>query len=179
MLTIRIQDKIFQRYITHEEIQQRVQEISMELSSKFHDKNPIFIIILRGAFMFAGDILKYFNDPCEIEFTHLSSYTGMESSGKILIKLPVNEAKIQDRDIIILEDIVDSGLTMDFFTTYLKQLHPKSITLVSFLYKPENLIKEVNIDHIGFTIPELFVVGYGLDYDGQGRNLKDVFQLAV
>lgn len=178
MLTIKIKDKIFQRYITHDEIQLRVQAISAELSKIYHDKNPIFIVILRGAFMFASDILKYFNDPCEIEFTHLSSYTGMESSGKIHIKLPVNEDKIKDRHIIILEDIVDSGLTMSFFTTYLNQLSPQSVSLVSFLYKPENLIKDIKIDYVGFTIPELFVVGYGLDYDGLGRNLKDVFQLA-
>lgn len=160
------------------EIQSRVEEIAETLTKEFHDKHPVFIVILRGAFMFAGDILKHFNDPCEIEFTKLASYEGMESSGKIHMLLPVKDEVIKDRHIIIIEDIVDSGRTMHFFKNYLKGLHPKSITLVTLLSKPENLEKEVSIDHVGFIIPNLFVVGYGLDYDGEGRNLSAIYQVA-
>ena len=129
--------------------------------------------------MFAADILRQFNDPCEIEFVKLSSYDGMQSTGKIKIDLAPNASKINNRDIIIIEDIVDSGLTMHFFMHYLHEFQPKSVSLVSFLYKPENMKKDVLIDHIGFTIPDLFVIGYGLDYDGNGRNLAAVYQLAL
>ncbi len=178
MQTIQIKDKLFHQYISEQEIQQRIQEIVSELSKTYHDKHPVFIVVLRGAFMFAADILKRFNHPCEIEFVKLSSYSGMESTGKINIAYPLKEEIVRDRNIIILEDIVDSGLTMDFFISYLKGMHPSSVSLVSFLFKPENLQKEVKIDYVGFTIPELFVVGYGLDYDGEGRNLGAVYQLA-
>ncbi len=177
MQTIQIKDKLFHQYITEEEIQARINVIVTELSAKFQDKDPVFVVVLRGAFIFASDILKKFNHPCEIEFVKLSSYSGMQSTGKINITLPLKEEVVKDRDIIILEDIVDSGLTMDFFTNYLTGLQPHSITLVSFLYKPENLKKEINIDIIGFTIPDLFVIGYGLDFDGEGRNLSAVYKL--
>ena len=177
MQTIKIKDKVFQPYISELEIQSRIQEIVTELEEKFQDKNPIFVVVLRGAFMFASDILKKFNHPCEIEFVKLTSYSGMQSTGKINILLPLNEELVKNRDIIIIEDIVDSGLTMDFFVSYVKAQEPASVTLVSFLYKPENLEKEVKIDIIGFTIPNLFVIGYGLDYDGVGRNLSAVYQL--
>lgn len=174
---ITIKDKRFKLFITAVEIQSRVDEIADTLTTQFHDKHPVFIIILRGAFMFAGDILKRFNDPCEIEFTKLASYEGMESSGKIQMLLPVKEEVIKGRDIIIIEDIVDSGLTMHYFMNYLKDLQPKSVTLVTLLTKPENLEKDVTVDHVGFIIPNLFVVGYGLDYDGEGRNLDAIYQV--
>ena len=177
MQTIKINDKLFHLYITHDEIQQRIFEIKIELVHKFQDKKPLFIVVLRGAFMFASDLLKQYNEPCEIEFVKLSSYDGMASTGKINMELPLNEAKIKNRDIIILEDIVDSGLTMTFFKDYLQSLAPSSVTLVSFLFKPENLEKELIIDITGFTIPNLFVIGYGLDFDGEGRNLDAVYQL--
>lgn len=179
MQTIQIKDKLFNQYITEAQIQTRIQEIVSELSEKYKDKNPVFVVVLRGAFMFASDILKKFNYPCEIEFVKLSSYTGMQSTGKINMLLPLKEEIVKNRDVIIIEDIVDSGLTMDFFVSYVKGLEPKSVSLISFLYKPENLQKDVKIDIVGFTIPDLFVVGYGLDFDGEGRNLSAVYQLAV
>ena len=177
MQTIQIKDKLFNQYITEAQIQTRIQEIVSELSEKYKDKNPVFVVVLRGAFMFASDILKKFNQPCEIEFVKLSSYTGMQSTGKINMLLPLKEEIVKNRDVIIIEDIVDSGLTMDFFVSYVKGLEPKSVSLISFLYKPENLQKDVKIDIVGFTIPDLFVVGYGLDFDGEGRNLSAVYQL--
>jgi len=179
MQTIQIKDKLFNQYITEAQIQTRIQEIVSELSEKYKDKNPVFVVVLRGAFMFASDILKKFNYPCEIEFVKLSSYTGMQSTGKINMLLPLKEEIVKNRDVIIIEDIVDSGLTMDFFVSYVKGLEPKSVSLISFLYKPENLQKDVKIDIVGFTIPDLFVVGYGLDFDGEGRNLSAVYQVAV
>lgn len=177
MQTIKIKDKLFHQYITAAEIEQRIHEIKNELVKKFDTKKPLFIVVLRGAFMFASDLLKLYNETCDIEFVKLSSYEGMSSTGKIKMDLSLNEDKIKDRDIIIIEDIVDSGLTMTYFKEYLQTLQPASITLVTFLFKPENLEKEVTIDIIGFTIPNLFVIGYGLDYDGEGRNLSAVYQL--
>jgi hypoxanthine phosphoribosyltransferase len=175
--SIRLKDKYFREYITKGEIDQRVSEICEELLLQFQDKKPVFIIVLRGAFMFAADLLKLYHSPCEIEFVKLSSYEGMQSTGKINLDLPLNEEKIKGREIIILEDIVDSGLTMAHFKKYLSALSPKSVTLVSLLFKPENLENELAVDIIGFSIPNLFVIGYGLDYDGEGRNLGTIYQL--
>jgi hypoxanthine phosphoribosyltransferase len=175
--TITLKDKLFQLYITADEIQTRVADIKDELSKEFELKKPVFIVVLRGAFIFASDLLKQYNSPCEIEFVKLSSYEGMLSSGKINIDLHLNEQRIKGRDIIILEDIVDSGLTMLFFKKYLEELQPSSITLVSFLVKPENLLHDIKVDITGFRIPNLFVIGYGLDFDGEGRNLSAVYQL--
>lgn len=179
MKNIHIKDKTFCQFITQEEIQTRIDDIVIELSEKFKDKHPIFVVVLRGAFMFAADILKKFNYPCEIEFVKLSSYAGMQSTGKINISLPLKEDIIKHRDVIIIEDIVDSGLTMDFFKSYLQAQDPKSVTLVSLLFKPQNLQKDVTVDIAGFIIPDLFVVGYGLDYDGEGRNLSAIYQVVV
>ncbi len=177
MQTVQINDKLFQKYITSDEIQLRVTEIADELLRKFEDKKPVFIVVLRGAFMFAADLLKLYNSPCEIEFVKLSSYTGMASEGKINIDLHLNETKIKGRDIIVLEDIVDSGLTMFFFKKYIDEHQPASVTVVTFLSKPNSLENDITLDIVGFTIPSLFVVGYGLDYDGQGRNFNSVYQL--
>lgn len=177
MQTIRINDKLFQQYITSDEIQLRVTEIADEILKKYEGKKPVFIVVLRGAFIFAADLLKLYNEPCEIEFVKLSSYEGMSSSGKINIELHLNESKIKGRDIIILEDIVDSGLTMFFFKKHLEDLKPSSIKIVTFLSKPNSLEKDVTLDIVGFTIPSLFVIGYGLDYDGEGRNFNAVYQL--
>ena len=178
MLTIQIKDKLFHQYISEQEIQQRIQEIVSDLAKTYQDKHPVFVVILRGAFMFAADVLKNFNYPCEVEFVKLSSYAGMETTGKINVELPLKQTQIKDRAIIILEDIVDSGLTMDFFLSYINGMQPTSVALVSFLHKPSKQIKPIKIDYVGFTIPELFVIGYGLDYDGEGRNLSAVYQLA-
>lgn len=178
MQTIQLKDKRFQLYLSESEIQSRVKEITNELLEKFENKKPVFIVVLRGAFMFASDLLKQYHAACEIEFVKLTSYEGMLSSGKINIELGLNELRIKGRDIIILEDIVDSGLTMLFFKQYLETLQPHSISLVSFLFKPENLEHDIAIDITGFSIPNLFVIGYGLDYDGEGRNFPAVYQLA-
>jgi hypoxanthine phosphoribosyltransferase len=175
--TIRIKEKIFREFITQGEIETRVSDVCAELFEKFQRQKPVFIVVLRGAFMFASDLLKQYNAPCEIEFVKIASYEGLSSSGKINIELPLNEHKIKGRNIIILEDIVDSGLTMLHFMEYLQTLAPASVTLVSFLIKPENLEKDVKVDIAGFTIPNLFVIGYGLDFDGEGRNLPAVYQL--
>ena len=115
MQTIHIKGKLFHKYITEEEIQKRIQEIVAELSCQFKDKHPVFIVVLRGAFMFASDILKRFNHPCEIEFVKLNSYTGMASTGKINITLPLKEEMIKERDVILVEGTVESGMTMNFF----------------------------------------------------------------
>ena len=171
MQTIRINDKLFQQYITSDEIQLRVTEIADELLKKYEDKKPVFIIVLRGAFMFAADVLKLYNAPCEIEFVKLSSYDGMASSGKINIELHLNESKIKGRDIIILEDIVDSGLTVQQLVKTLTKKKPRSIKICALLSKPDRRIINVAIDYIGFKIPNKYVVGYGLDYQQKYRNL--------
>jgi hypoxanthine phosphoribosyltransferase len=174
-LTTTIHNKPFRLLIDNAAIQKRVAEIAAELTENFKDKNPVVLVVLRGAFMFAADILKHFNIPCEIDFVQLSSYAGLYSSGEITLKSEP-ETNLKNKDIIIIEDIVDSGLTMSFFIVYLKNKAVKSITLVSLLVKPENIKTEITVDYAGFAISNLFVAGYGLDYNENGRNLDAIYQ---
>jgi hypoxanthine phosphoribosyltransferase len=174
--TISVHDKNFILYLDNKMIQQRVAQIAADINTDFKDKNPVFLIILRGAFMFAADILKNISIPCEIDFVKLSSYDGLQTSGKIKLEAEP-KIELKNRNIIIIEDIVDSGLTMAFFLQYLELKRAKSITLVSLLSKPENLQRDIKINYCGFVIPNLFVVGYGLDYNEQGRNLDAIYQI--
>lgn len=173
---IKVHDKSFTILLDNNTIQQRVTEIAQQINVDFKEKNPIFIIVLRGAFMFAADILKKIDIPCEIDFVKLSSYDGLQTSGKIKLD---SESKVNlvNRNVIIIEDIVDSGLTMEFFLQYLQTKNVQSTTIVSLLSKPENTKIPIKIDYCGFEIPNLFVVGYGLDYNEHGRNLDAIYQI--
>lgn len=173
---IQILDKQFKLYIDATTIQNRVMAIAEELNKDFANSRPIILVVLRGAFMFAADILKHLTIPCEIDFVQLSSYDGLSSSGKILLKSEP-KTNLENRKVIIIEDIVDSGLTMDFFIDYLKNKNIAQYTLVSLLAKPDNIEKPISIDYLGFNIPNLFVVGYGLDYNELGRNLDAIYQI--
>ena len=174
---IQILDKQFKLYIDATTIQNRVMAIADELNKDFVDSRPIILVVLPGAFMFAADILKHLTIPCEIDFVQLTSYEGLSSSGKIVLKSEP-KTNLQNKNIIIIEDIVDSGLTMDFFIEYLKNKGIAKYTLVSLLAKPDNIEKSVYIDYLGFNIPNLFVVGYGLDYNELGRNLDAIYQIS-
>jgi len=173
---VKVHDKTFEIYISAEEIQIRVDEIGKAISAEFKGRNPLFLSILNGSFIFTADIMRACDLECEVSFVKLSSYQGTETTGKIktLIGLDNN---IAGREVIILEDIVDTGNTLTHFLEILDTYDPKSVTLVSLLTKPEVLKDRVKVDQIGFEIPNKFVVGYGLDYDGLARNLKDIYQL--
>lgn len=175
-MTVRAQDKTFELYISSERIQERIAEMGAELCQQFGGRQPIFISILNGSFIFTADMMRACEMDCEVSFVKLSSYKGTESTGKIrtLIGLDNN---IAGRDIIILEDIVDTGNTLAHFLEILETYDPKTVTLVSLLTKPEVLQDRIKVDMVGFEIPNKFVIGYGLDYNELGRNLKGIYQL--
>lgn len=173
---IKIHDKTFRIFLTEPELRKRIAEMGSSIKARFENKNPLFIVILNGAFMFASDLLKAVNIPCEIAFIRVSSYRGMESSGDLKESLDLQE-DLRNRHVIVVEDIVDSGQTMAKLLDDFQAEQPASLSVASLLVKPEQMKTQVQIDFTGFEIPELFVVGYGLDYDGQGRYLKDIYQL--
>ncbi|TVR81078.1 MAG: hypoxanthine phosphoribosyltransferase [Chitinophagaceae bacterium] len=175
-LSIQVKDKEFIPYLSEETILARVKNIAVQLSEDFKDKNPVFIAVLNGSFMFAADLMKQLHINSEITFVKLASYIGTQSSGKVLTLLGL-DTNVKDRHVIIIEDIIDTGFTLKKFLPVIKANEPKSISICSLLIKPESLQVDIKADYIGFEIPNRFVVGYGLDYDGYGRNLKSIYQL--
>jgi len=173
---ITIHDKNFVPYITEEQIKERVKAIAAEISRDYAGKKPLFIAILNGAFMFASDLFKELNIEAEIAFIKLASYKGTTSTGKVLTAIGL-DADIHDRHVIIVEDIVDTGKTLGTFIPTLEHTQPKSLKLATLLHKPEATVFPIKIDYLCFTIPNKFVVGYGLDFDGLGRNLKEIYKI--
>lgn len=176
MSYITVHDKTFQPFISETEIEEAITRIGAAITKDYQGKKPLFIGVLNGAFMFCSDLLKKVETPCEVTFVRLSSYSGMESTGEVRSVVNLQE-NIEGRDIILVEDIVDTGLTMQKALANFGALKPNSIEIASLLVKPDCLQCELDIKYQGFEIPEKFVVGYGLDYDGLGRNFKDIYQL--
>ena len=175
MNTIKIHDLYFEPYLAAKDIQQKVDEMGVALTKRFQGKNPLFIAILNGSYIFAADLTRACSIDCEISFIRLSSYSGTGSTGVVNTLIGLQE-EVKDRDVIIIEDIVDTGTTMEYFLDELKQKNPASVTLVTLLLKEDVFQNRFPVDVIGFKIPNRFVVGYGLDYDGHGRNLKAIYQ---
>src|ERR1044071_2130575 len=165
MSTIRVHDKKFQVYLPEKEIQQRIKDLAEQISKEYEGKKPLFIAILNGSFMFAADLFKYHSIPAEISFIKLASYKGMKSSGKIVTSIGL-EQDLFKRDVIIVEDIVDTGKTLHNFLPQLHHQQPASLKIVCLLHKPDATQFPLTLDYVGFSIPNKFVVGYGLDYDG-------------
>ena len=176
MSLIKLHDKSFDTYLSEETIQHKVREIAQAINKDYAGKKPLFIAILNGSFMFAADLFKQLTIDAEICFIKLASYKGMKSSGHIITAIGLDQ-DLFDRDVIILEDIVDTGKTLHVFLPKLHHQQPRSFKIAALLHKPEATIHPLTIDYLGFRIPNKFVVGYGLDYDGLGRNLKQIYQL--
>lgn len=176
MALIQVHDKTFQPYISAEDIVQKVKELASAIEKDYKDKIPVFIVILNGSFMFAADMFKALNIPAEICFIKLASYKGTKSSGNVLTSIGL-DVDLIERDVIILEDIIDTGKTLNEFLPQLRNQHPASLKICTLLHKPEATRFPIAIDYCGFSIPDKFVVGYGLDYDGLGRNIKEIYQL--
>lgn len=173
---IKIHDQEFETYIHYESILERTNEIANRINADYAGKSPLFIGVLNGVFMFAADLLKGINLKAEISFIKLSSYQGARSDGDIQELIGLKE-NIKDLDIIIIEDIIDTGETISHIIKKLKQLGPASLETVTLLLKPEVFNKNIPLKYVGFKIPHKFVIGYGLDYNGLGRNLKDIYQI--
>ncbi len=171
-----VHDKEFEVYISYESILERTQEIADKINLDYAGKTPVFIGILNGVFMFAADLMKEIALPAEITFIKLASYQDTTSTGNIkeLIGLRAN---IKDMDVIIIEDIIDTGETIAHVIKKLQELEPRSVEIATLLLKPEVFNKNIPLKYVGFEIPHKFVIGYGLDYNGQGRNLKDIYQI--
>ena len=176
MGTIQIKDKQFKLSIPSEQILEAVREVGEQMNRDLADKNPLFICVLNGAFMFAGDLMKVVNIPCEITFIKLSSYEGLYTTGTVKEVMGLNESVV-GRNIVIVEDIVDTGITMDKIITSLQSKGANEILVSTFLQKPDALQRDIKVDYVAMKIPNEFIVGYGLDYDGYGRNLKDIYTL--
>ena len=170
-------DKQFKSYLEKETIQIEVERIASELNRDYTDKNPLFIAILNGSFMFASDLFKLIKVPAEICFIKLASYKGTQSTGQVITAIGLDR-DLFERDVVIIEDIVDTGKTLTAFIPQLEHQQPRSLKICSLLHKKAATTYPVQIDYLGFEIPDLFVVGYGLDYNGFGRNLNKIMQLA-
>ena len=176
MSIVTIKDKTFRTSIPEKEIKERIQAVADRLNHDMADKNPLFLAVLNGAFIFAADLMREITIPCEISFVKLASYQGTASTGKVTEVLGINE-DLTDRHIIIVEDIVDTGLTRMRMVESLGTRHPASIHICTLLVKPEKLQVDLDIEYAAMEIPNDFIVGYGLDYDQQGRNLRDIYTL--
>jgi hypoxanthine phosphoribosyltransferase len=176
MANIKVHDKEFVPYITEHEIEEQIKRVAAEINKDYEGKKPLFIAILNGAFIFAADLFKKINVEAEICFIKLASYKGVKSTGKVITAIGL-DAELYGRDVIIVEDIVDTGKTLSQFLPQLEHQHPASLKIASLLHKPAAMVHPIKIDYLGFTIPNKFVLGYGLDYDGLGRNIKEIYQL--
>lgn len=174
MDTIQIKDKRFKVSIKEQDIQREVIRVANEINRDLEGKNPLFLSVLNGSFMFTADLLKYITIPCEISFVKLASYQGISSTGTIKEVIGINE-DIAGRTIVILEDIVDTGLTMQRLLETLGTRGPEEIHIASLLVKPDKLKVKLDIRYVAMEIPNDFIVGYGLDYDGFGRNYPDIY----
>lgn len=174
MNVIQIKDKRFKTFIPEAEIQKEVARVGAEINRDLKDCNPLFISVLNGSFMFTADLMKHLDLPCEISFVKLASYQGTSSTGKVKELVGLNE-DITGRTIVIVEDIVDTGITMERLIDTLRTRNPKEIRIATLLVKPDKLKVNLNIDYVAMNIPNDFIVGYGLDYDGLGRNYRDIY----
>ena len=176
MPVIKVHDKSFETYLSEETIQQKIKELALAINKDYAGKRPLFIAILNGSFMFAADLFKHLTIEAEICFIKLASYKGMKSSGKVVTSIGLEE-DLFGKEVIIVEDIVDTGKTLHNFLPKLLHQQPQSLKIVALLHKPDATTYPLTLDYVGFAIPDKFVVGYGLDYDGLGRNLKEIYQL--
>jgi hypoxanthine phosphoribosyltransferase len=176
MQRVTLKDKTFVPYITSDKIQESVKQLAQKINADLVNDKPLFLVVLNGSFMFAADLLKEVTIPCEISFIKLASYHGTTSTGTVTEMIGLTE-EIKGRTVVVVEDIVDTGITIEKLSALLHKKEVKQIKIASFLLKPEAYKKDIVIDYVGMEIPNDFVVGYGLDYDGLGRNMKEIFVL--
>ncbi|WP_338424005.1 hypoxanthine phosphoribosyltransferase [Galbibacter pacificus] len=173
---IKLYDTYFEPFISAEEINAAIEQMVEKVKADFKNETPIFICVLNGAFMFASDFIKKYDQDCELSFVKLSSYHGISSTGivKTLLDVPDN---VEGRSVVILEDIIDTGKTVKELVSMFSNINVKKFKIASMFYKPDVYSGEYNIDYVGIEIPNKFIVGYGLDYDELGRNLPEVYQI--
>jgi len=176
MSTIQVLDKTFEPYLKEAAIQEKITELAVQLNQDYEGNRPLFLSVLNGAFLFTADLFKQITIEAEVSFIKLASYKGTSSTGNVITAIGL-DINVKDRHIIILEDIIDTGKTLHHYLPQLESMQPASVKIAVLLNKKEALIYPVQIDYACFDIPNKFVVGYGLDYDGLGRNSRDIYQL--
>jgi len=174
---IHLHDKTFEPFISSEEIDFAIANMAKQMDDDFFDEIPVFVGILNGSFMVLSDLMKHYRGMCEVSFMKLASYEGTESTNTVKQLIGINE-NLEGRTVVIVEDIVDTGNTIEELKAIFKEKKVKHLKIATLFFKPEAYKKNIKIDYIGIRIPNKFIVGYGLDYDGLGRNLADVYQLA-
>ncbi|UKJ07430.1 hypoxanthine phosphoribosyltransferase [Solitalea lacus] len=173
-MQITLHDKVFEPYIKEGAIQNRITTLAEQLSDDYKGRLPVFISMLNGAFWFTADLLKSYTGTCEISFVKFKSYHGLQSSGEVAQHIGL-DVDLNGRDIIIVEDIIDTGKTLHVFLELIEKQRPASVKIVTLLFKPSAVKYPIKPDYLGFEIPNDFIVGYGLDYNGLGRNLNDIY----
>lgn len=176
METVKLHDKEFRPYISEEELHKNIHRVAEQLTADVKKSFPLFIVVLNGSFIFAADLVKMLHFPCEISFVKLASYHGTSSTGKVSELIGLTE-NIEGRTVVVVEDIIDTGNTIEKLYSLLQDKKAKEIKLVTLLFKPDAYKKSIPVDYTGIQIKNEFVVGYGLDYNGLGRNLKDIYIL--
>jgi hypoxanthine phosphoribosyltransferase len=176
METIQVRDKKFKISITAKQIDEAVEKIAHQINKDLAGKNPLFLVVLNGAFMFAADLMKKITIPCEISFVKLSSYVGTQTTSTVRELIGLDEV-LHDRTVVIIEDIIDTGITMGVTMAKLKNLEAEDVKIATLLFKPDAFERDYPIDYIGINITNDFIVGYGLDYDGHGRNTADIYKI--
>ena len=171
-----VNDKKFKVSVTAEQIHVRVAELSAQMNADLAGKDVVFLSILNGSFMFAADLLKNIDLLCRISFVKFASYAGDQSTGNVKELIGLNE-NLKGKTVVIIEDIVDTGKTMVDLLEYLKRFEPAEVRIATLMFKPGKCQEKLKIDYFGFSIPDDFIIGYGLDYDGLGRNLKDIYMV--
>ncbi|MDH4088919.1 MAG: hypoxanthine phosphoribosyltransferase [Cyclobacteriaceae bacterium] len=175
---MQIKDLQFKKFIDKSEVQQQIRSLANQINVDFKNKSPVFLPVLNGSFMFAADLMKHIKVPCRVSFVKVSSYAGKTSTGKLRTLIGLEES-LFNQDVIIIEDIVDSGFTLQKIVEELKSLGTKTVEVVALLRKQRAREKMIEVKYTGFEIQDEFVLGYGLDYDGFGRNLEDLYQSAI
>jgi hypoxanthine phosphoribosyltransferase len=175
---VQVHDKQFEVFLKNEVILHRIEDLCMELNAEFAEAEqpPVFLAILNGSFIFASEVIQRIKFDCEISFVKLRSYVGDQSSGTVTDVIGL-EIDLEGRDVILLEDIVDTGKTLHHFLPQLKKFNTKSETILTLLIKPDAVQYDLPIKHAGFAVPNHFLIGFGLDYDGLGRNYKDIYKV--
>lgn len=176
MSIVKIKDKTFRTFIPEDQIAERVKAVAERINKDLADKNPLFLAVLNGSFIFVADLMRNITIPCEISFVKLASYQGTTSTGVIKEVIGLNE-ELAGRTVVILEDIVDTGFTIKRMIETLGTRGPESVHVCTLLLKPGKLQVPLNVEYVAMEIPNDFIVGYGLDYDQQGRNLRDIYTL--
>lgn len=175
-MKIEIEEKEFDQLLEYDQIKKRIRFLGIQLNVDYENRVPVFLGVLNGSFIFMADLIKEINISSEISFVKVSSYNGSDTTSGVVKEVIGLDLDLKNRDVIIVEDIVDTGITLSYLIEKVKAQNPASIAVCTLLLKPLSLQKEIDIDYVGFEIQNEFVVGYGLDYKGLGRNLTDIYR---